>query len=611
MDTTLTLYDTDGVTPLAFDDDSGLARASRIVWRAPVDGTYYLAVAHYDRAHGTGPYFVEAIGPAGPAVAGGATTGGATGGGTTGGATSGGGTAGTTGGGSTSATLDAPRLYDPKLRDGAGQALLPIELRVGGSGATYEVDLDVRTGGGAVVATLLRAQSLAGAVASRTTWDGRAASGTIVDPGSYTLHLEARAAGRTVATADRALNVVRIGAAAIAIAPAPGTGTEHDYIFHRAGGIAGAYSLVSAASPEWRVGRERASDPGDLDLSDGRPRPAPAPWATLDRPPASAANFSVPAVIDQGSLGRVTVTLGETGVSESSGRATGAGYPISGLPVRLVVNGRAAVPEGLAPGGSATVDVSGVIPGAVTRADAALAMAFEYKENGAWRAIPGGETATVRVYAVLGASHLAPASGVVGAPYMPWAAALDLACGWVGGRARDPAGVATIVADGVFDRLGLYYDRTAGAPAYTYGTLDDLELDLTAMLDRVNGGAVNCSDCATLVATLANMVGCDLDYEIVGWSFTLNDVKGIGMAGFTDDLFRTGTRSAFAFHAAATPDGGASLYDACLSLDGDSQPASAPHTELRPRGLGFARYEVQLTPQGFGFVGWNKHPRLR
>ncbi len=47
-DTSLTLYDTDGVTPLAFDDDSGTGLASLLNWTAPSQGTYYIAVRGFD-----------------------------------------------------------------------------------------------------------------------------------------------------------------------------------------------------------------------------------------------------------------------------------------------------------------------------------------------------------------------------------------------------------------------------------------------------------------------------------------------------------------------------------------------------------------------------------
>ncbi len=47
-DTVLALYDRDGITRIALDDDSGSeSLASRIVWRCPRDGTYYLRVTDY------------------------------------------------------------------------------------------------------------------------------------------------------------------------------------------------------------------------------------------------------------------------------------------------------------------------------------------------------------------------------------------------------------------------------------------------------------------------------------------------------------------------------------------------------------------------------------
>ena len=47
-DTYMYLYDHDGTTILAQDDDGGEGLASRIVWAAPGDGTYYVRVRHYD-----------------------------------------------------------------------------------------------------------------------------------------------------------------------------------------------------------------------------------------------------------------------------------------------------------------------------------------------------------------------------------------------------------------------------------------------------------------------------------------------------------------------------------------------------------------------------------
>jgi|GEM_PF-2583846 len=51
-DTVLRLYDADGTTLLAEDDDGGVGRASRLVWTSPVSTTLYLQVREYYRRTG-------------------------------------------------------------------------------------------------------------------------------------------------------------------------------------------------------------------------------------------------------------------------------------------------------------------------------------------------------------------------------------------------------------------------------------------------------------------------------------------------------------------------------------------------------------------------------
>ena len=54
VDTTLTLYDSDGVTQLAFNDIDPLnPPASRIDWTAPASGTYFLKAAHFSAESGS------------------------------------------------------------------------------------------------------------------------------------------------------------------------------------------------------------------------------------------------------------------------------------------------------------------------------------------------------------------------------------------------------------------------------------------------------------------------------------------------------------------------------------------------------------------------------
>jgi len=49
-DTLLWVYDSDGVSPLAFDDDGGEGRAARLVWRAPHAGAFYVEMQDIARA---------------------------------------------------------------------------------------------------------------------------------------------------------------------------------------------------------------------------------------------------------------------------------------------------------------------------------------------------------------------------------------------------------------------------------------------------------------------------------------------------------------------------------------------------------------------------------
>jgi hypothetical protein len=48
------LYDSDGVTPLAYDDDGGKATGAALVWRAPRQDTFYVEVQDMAGASGDG-----------------------------------------------------------------------------------------------------------------------------------------------------------------------------------------------------------------------------------------------------------------------------------------------------------------------------------------------------------------------------------------------------------------------------------------------------------------------------------------------------------------------------------------------------------------------------
>jgi hypothetical protein len=184
--------------------------------------------------------------------------------------------------------------------------------------------------------------------------------------------------------------------------------------------------------------------------------------------------------------------------------------------------------------------------------------------------------------------------GFLGAVF-PRADMLDFACAWAYG-ATDVREVSDAVTRAVHALGGktFRYDALVGAPHYTLLGAQLLLCD--ALVERLRGGLgtgplVNCSDCATIVSTMANLVGADLwqsKMGLVGNGFPLNPLRGIGGSDWTR-LY-----GAFAFHEVAWG-GGASaedqVWDACVELDGDGDPARAPHVPALATGQVFAGAE--------------------
>jgi hypothetical protein len=195
-----------------------------------------------------------------------------------------------------------------------------------------------------------------------------------------------------------------------------------------------------------------------------------------------------------------------------------------------------------------------------------------------------------RIYVVLDV----PSAPWVQAPYnsgntqLPWTDVLDYACRWAAGAtSKDMA--AALVTQSVY-ALGpavVTYDCPGGGSShYSWGNFD-----CTAFLSRLRGGVgngvyVNCSDCATIVSTFANALGCDLWQSKMGWGFDLNELLAIGSS-----VWQTACGwSGFSYHEVAWEGActaNEDVYDGCLQVDGDSDPAAAPHAALLPQDLRF------------------------
>lgn len=168
---------------------------------------------------------------------------------------------------------------------------------------------------------------------------------------------------------------------------------------------------------------------------------------------------------------------------------------------------------------------------------------------------------------------------------LPWSEVLDYACNWAS-SARLVDDAATRITQGV-NNLGPSVVRFRSGSHYITGVWGNF--DCTAFLRRLRGGAdtssfVNCTDCATIVSTFANTLGCDLWQSRMS-GFTYNPIKKIGESKWSTD--------AFDFHTVAWEgecDEGNDVYDACLKVDGDEDPANSPSMPVLPTNLRFGKH---------------------
>jgi len=214
-----------------------------------------------------------------------------------------------------------------------------------------------------------------------------------------------------------------------------------------------------------------------------------------------------------------------------------------------------------------------------------------------------------RIYTILGL----PTAPWQQTPYqqsntqLPWTAVLDYACEWALGAASliDAAAGVTRGVNNLGPSIVTYDCPGGGYSWYSAGGFD-----CTAFLDRLKGGIgdgyyVNCSDCATFVSTFSNILGCDLWQSRMGSGFFhLNPILGIGSNVWQPACHGIdGWADGFGYHEVAWTGACGSndnVYDACLQVDGDADPTTAPHTALLPVNMRFGnpgdmQYRDRLT----------------
>jgi hypothetical protein len=209
---------------------------------------------------------------------------------------------------------------------------------------------------------------------------------------------------------------------------------------------------------------------------------------------------------------------------------------------------------------------------------------------------------------------------------LPWADALDYACLWAVGEVN-PSNASRSVTQTVNDSLGLVYDISGGDTKYTQtgAPHSDSRFLCTAFLAFLNGqpegkgNVVNCTDCATIVTSFANLLGCQLAASVMAspGGFLCNKIIAIG--GGTVWNYPFPPNNTFQFHEVAWM-GALSyrdpIFDACLLIDDSSDPwdwtsPDLVHTPALPVNEIFTEQaNIPLLPLSIPFVEGGYRERL-
>jgi hypothetical protein len=228
---------------------------------------------------------------------------------------------------------------------------------------------------------------------------------------------------------------------------------------------------------------------------------------------------------------------------------------------------------------------------------------YRYGSKQRWRNM---EISRHRIYVVL-ETPKSCWNQTQGSDHLPWTDVLDYSCAWArSAKTRDDA--ATRITKAIYG-LGssvIEYDcPNFGDTHYCYGP----RFDCTKFIERMKGGEgngqyVNCTDCATIVTTFSNVLGCDLWTSTMRGpypnGFLLNPVLAIGGSTWQTACGWPG----FSFHAVAWKnncDVNDEVFDACLQVDGDADPMTAPHTPMWATNIKFGdcnslNYRSRLSP---------------
>lgn len=220
----------------------------------------------------------------------------------------------------------------------------------------------------------------------------------------------------------------------------------------------------------------------------------------------------------------------------------------------------------------------------------ALQLEWQCYYQGGWKKM----TTTTHVMYTLLAYPNEPWLSRNGATQHPWVSLLDKACDWAAGK-KTPEEVAGAIEKKVNGGLGIEYDTSGWGQTYYCKTKGFF--DLSGFLTLYTH-LVNCTDCATIVTTFANALGCDL-YEARMEDPALTNkqqFKFVEMKSIGKKVWKSGSFSyhevAVARRAAVSRNQDRAVYDACCTLNGSATPASASGRDpVLSNGMNFSDFD--------------------
>ncbi|MBW2262754.1 MAG: hypothetical protein JRG91_12335 [Deltaproteobacteria bacterium] len=507
------------------------------------------------------------------------------------------------------------RVFDPEM---GGSPSTDVQYRADPAGIDFVITVSVaRVDTGAEVRRLVDGTAQAGGTDHVASWDGTDDSGVVVDTGEYEVTVEAVYETLPVLTGTDGVHVVRLGVVEVEYVSNGTAGEEYQMMYHIRNTSKYTYYAIPDDRPQWAMGPENG-ELEDMDTDDGAARPLPAVWTTLNSPPQDSVdpagveddNYNLPVCYRRGSVPRLSVSLGTGAVSNTSpGTPIVAGYPLTGMPIRLLVAGAdpvtAGTNEDVSPGVTVDFIPTTALPDAVQKHAVSNTFSFEYEDGGSWVAVPGSITTDHTIYTIYDDPTLID-SGTPVAPYLPWVRLVDLVTTWVDGPATAEDVCGTVIAR-TNDYFGLEYDIASGATHYASGGLSAHVMQMSDFIEDWDAGTftvVNCSDCAVISTTFANTVGVDHLYQILGLYNRINLNYQIPIGRWWMVPFS----GSFRYHAVSTYDSGTTTSDATCTLDDDSDPRSSPHTAILPVNMPYATYKAKLSwnPTGWGSVLLNR-----